>query len=213
MSISSHCGIITTLMLLFGHTGITLGAAWLAHRAVTRLKSEPPGSKAEAGQSAGAVRNSTPSINWDYRFVLVGSLLPDLLDKPIGQIFFRETFSNGRIYAHTLLFLLLLLAIAGLTLCLHRGKSWLLLLSFGTAAHLAEDSIWRAPSTLLWPLLGWTFPARDITGWVRRIMGNLFTDPMVYIPELIGLAVLVWAFVVLVRRRKVLAFILKGRSS
>jgi inner membrane protein len=208
MLISSRCGIIPTLMLLFGHTGITLGAVWLARRAVIRTK---PGT-AGLDPPAAPPRKATHSPHIDYRFVLLGSLLPDILDKPIGQILFRETFSNGRIFAHTLVFLLLL-SIAGLALYLRRGKSWLLLLSFGTAGHLIEDSIWRAPVTFLWPLLGWTFPAGDMTGWVRRILENLFTNSVVYIPELIGLAILVSAFVVLVRRRKFLAFILKGHSN
>ncbi|MBM2831711.1 MAG: hypothetical protein HW414_763 [Dehalococcoidia bacterium] len=214
MLTSSRCDIISTLMLLFGHLGITFGAAWLAHRAVIRLKSGPPGAKAEAGQSAGTVRNSTPSINWDYRFVLVGSLLPDLIDKPVGHIFFRETISNGRIYAHTLLFLLLLTTL-GLALYRRRGTPTTsgLLLSFGVAGHLIEDRIWTATGTLLWPLLGWNFPVLDLTGWTQSIIEALFTNPGVYIPELIGLTLLTWGFLVLVRRRKVLSFAFRGRSA
>jgi len=37
----------------------------------------------------------------DYRLVLVGSMLPDIIDKPLGGLVFREALESGRTYCHT----------------------------------------------------------------------------------------------------------------
>ena len=39
----------------------------------------------------------------DYRVVLLGAIISDVIDKPIGRIFFREEFESGRLFGHTLL--------------------------------------------------------------------------------------------------------------
>ena len=39
----------------------------------------------------------------DLFLLVVGSLLPDIIDKPLGLILYHG-FGNGRLYAHTLLF-------------------------------------------------------------------------------------------------------------
>jgi hypothetical protein len=44
----------------------------------------------------------------DYRLVLIASILPDIIDKPLGGVILKESVGNGRIYAHTFLFLLFL---------------------------------------------------------------------------------------------------------
>jgi hypothetical protein len=76
-------------MFIFGHIGITLGIAFIIFQFVLprigiRLK----------------------KIN--YLFVALGAILPDLIDKPIGRILLGESVANGRLFGHTLLFILLL---------------------------------------------------------------------------------------------------------
>ncbi len=88
-------------MLVFAHAGINLGAAALA-----------------VGVAGGGLASEIGKASWfvalarrvDIRLQLVGSLLPDIIDKPVGQFFFRETFSNDRIFSHTLLFLIIIAA-------------------------------------------------------------------------------------------------------
>ncbi|HDN68801.1 MAG TPA: hypothetical protein ENG23_04400 [Methanomicrobia archaeon] len=79
-------------MFVFGHLGVTLGVVFLALRLLKlRTKLE---------------------IKFNrrlYLFVFTGSLLPDLIDKPVGEILLAGSISNGRIFAHTLLFNFLLL--------------------------------------------------------------------------------------------------------
>jgi len=38
-------------------------------------------------------------------FLALGSMLPDIIDKPLGHIFLASSLGYGRIYSHTLLFL------------------------------------------------------------------------------------------------------------
>lgn len=85
-------------------------------------------------------------------------------------------------------------------------------LSFGTFMHLIQDQMWLEPRTLLWPLYGFAFEKKDLTYWVQNILYALRTKPDVYLPELlVGTAMLIWFVLVLVRRRKVYAFIRNGQ--
>ena len=141
-------------MLVFGHIGITLGAAVLLSGAglskITRK--EVSGSSSHFSQVALNHKASWLTYlgsRMDIRLLFVGSLLPDIVDKPVGQFFFRETFSNGRIFCHTLLFLILI-TLAGLYLYKSRRKTSLLAVSFGAFTHPIFDQLWYAPRTLFW---------------------------------------------------------------
>lgn len=184
-------------MLILGHTGITLGAATLI---------------------AGASSYRQPKVSWlaalsryvDIRLLLVGSLLPDIIDKPVGQYFFRETFNNGRIFSHTLLFLVLI-SMIGFYLYKRHRNVWMLSLAAGTFTHLVLDELWTAPATLFWPFMGLQFETVELTGWASNIWEALLTDPSVYIPEAVGLVILLWFGLIVVKRREIGAFIKRGK--
>ena len=212
-------------MLIFGHAGITLGAGLLVNTALrkgyTRCSGEgkagtPPRSSLESEPAQNALSSdrvwqlTSLGNRIDTRVLLIGSLLPDIIDKPIGQFFFRDIFSNGRIFCHTLLFLLLITLI-GIYLYRSLGKTWLLTLSSGTFTHLIFDQMWLTPQTLLWPLYGFAFEKLDLTVWTQNIFYALYTDPAVYVPELLGIVILVWFGLVLVRTRKLHCFIKSGQ--
>jgi membrane-bound metal-dependent hydrolase YbcI (DUF457 family) len=209
-------------MLIFAHTGITLGAAMVLKKTLARVQSREPG--ASVGQqniksgSNGLIAQPAPAhkARWsillervDMRVLLVGSLLPDIIDKPLGQLLLRETLSNGRIFCHTLLFFIII-ALAGFYLYRNKGRDWGIVLSFGVFTHLILDEMWLSPKTLLWPIYGFAFPKGDIANWIHNILLALFTDPVVYMPELVGAAILIWFLVVLVLRRKILSFLKNG---
>ncbi len=80
-------------------------------------------------------------------------------------------------------------------------------LAAGTFTHLLLDEIWLTPRTLFWPLLGFTFEKIDLVDWLSDIFHELFSKPGVYIPEAVGLAIVLWFGLTLVRRKKVGAFI------
>lgn len=192
-------------MLLFGHAGITVGTMVLLYGALAKCCSlrtrenkmrECPSPRS---QMLPAENRSTRSmISWlgslanhiDMRLLVIGSLLPDIIDKPIGRFFFRDTFSNGRIFGHTFLFLIVLTC-AGLCLYRWHSRMWLLALSFGTCTHLIFDEMWLDPRTLLWPLYGLAFERSNLTSLLPGMLHALHTDPSIYGPEIVGAAILI----------------------
>lgn len=142
-------------MFVLGHLGITLGLAWLL-----------------------AFR--WPSIRMDYRVLLVGAVLPDLIDKPLGAVLGLQ----ARLWAHTLIFLAVLAALGRLR-PLH-AVTWLAL---GVAVHLALDMIWFEPNIALWPLYGWSFPAGVLN--LGGYLEVLLTDPYVQFGEITGSVLLI----------------------
>jgi membrane-bound metal-dependent hydrolase YbcI (DUF457 family) len=187
-------------MFVFGHTGITLGAAALVAGTLNRK---------QPGESTGVSWFASLARHVDIRVLLVGSLLPDIIDKPVGQVFFRTTFSNGRIFSHTLLFLIVLTGI-GFFLFKRYRQVWMLTLAAGTFTHLVLDRMWTSPATLFWPLLGFTFEKEELTDWLANLLKALVSNPAAYIPELVGLAVLLWFGLALMFRKKVGVFLKSG---
>lgn len=187
-------------MLMFGHPGITLGAAALIAAAVRR---EP------AGESAAASWFVPLSRCLDIRLLLVGSMLPDIIDKPVGQFFFRDTFSNGRIFSHTLLFLIVL-AGAGFFLYKRYRQFWMLTLAAGTFTHLVLDAMWLAPATLFWPAMGFGFEKEVLDDWLWMLFHGTVTHPERAIPELIGLGMLAWFGVTLLFKKRLGVFFKHG---
>ncbi|OOM05679.1 hypothetical protein CLOSAC_45480 [Clostridium saccharobutylicum] len=141
---------------------------------------------------------------------MVGAILPDLIDKPIGACLFRNTFHNSRIFAHTLLFSVLLMLI-GLYIVNKHKKNKILLLGIGTSIHLILDSMWLYPEILFWPYFGWRFPVRPEGNWVQSDIIRLATDPSYYLPELIGIIIIAYYFVRLVKNRQMKAFLREGK--
>ena len=114
---------------------------------------------------------------FDYRFVLVGALLPDLIDAPFG----------GARIAHSLLASALALVVVMLT-TRHRRRlrRSLLAIPIGTMLHLVLDGMWAETEVFWWPLFGADFGAVGLPsldrGWLLLPM------------ELAGAAVLVWCW-------------------
>lgn len=165
-------------MLLFGHIGITLGIFFVFSYIVPRLKTII-----------------------DRRYLVIGSLLPDLIDKPLGMIVFASTVSNGRMISHTLLFSFTLFLI-GLYFYNKRSNIVIVTLASGSLFHLMEDQMWNTPNTLFWPLLGWSFPKENIADGIAFLLMLLKESFMLnfsqgfilehsFIPEIIGMMVIV----------------------
>jgi len=160
-------------MLLFGHLGITLGIFFGLGILIPRLRTII-----------------------DPRYLAIGALLPDLIDKPIGEVIFASTFANGRIVGHTLLFSLLLF-LTGLYLYERRRDIKVFALASGSFFHLFEDQMLSYPTTFFWPLLGWSFPkdSKDYTG-LEHLIGMLeksFNLEFLqsYITETLGMVMMV----------------------
>lgn len=120
-------------MLLFGHIGVTFGVFFGLAFFIPQLRTII-----------------------DPTYLVIGSLLPDLIDKPLGLVIFPFTIANGRMIAHTLLFSFTPFLI-GLYLYDKSGDIKVLTLASCSIFHLMEDQMWASPRTLFWPLFGWRF--------------------------------------------------------
>jgi len=114
---------------------------------------------------------------FDYRMVVVGALLPDVVDAPFG----------GARLAHTLI-----AAVAVLTLVMlgtrgrrHRRRS-LLAVPIGMFAHLVADGMWARTEAFWWPFMG-----RSLAGRLPAIDHGL---AILVIEELAGLLVVAWCW-------------------
>ena len=167
-------------MFLFGHLGITLGIAFLFFRLL----------KIESNRQL-------------YLFVLIGAILPDLIDKPVGEILLANSISNGRLFAHTLLFTFILLLIG--TYLYKRngsGEKGVVLLGFASFIHLCEDQMWLSPETLFYPIFGFGFPQgivekhcwdyflKCLFGTYLPLTGTGFKLSYAFVSELIGISIL-----------------------
>ncbi|MCK4731931.1 MAG: glycosyltransferase, partial [Methanophagales archaeon] len=148
-------------MLLFAHLGITLGIVYLLCVIL----------KKKFSQRIAAV-------------TMIGGLLPDIIDKPIGQILFYDVFHNNRIFAHTLLFILIL-TILGVYMQ-RRGKNWMLLIAFCSSIHLVFDEMWHRPLTLFWPMHGLRFEVVNLDNYASDTFNSLMHSPQMYMPEITG---------------------------
>lgn len=200
-------------MLLFAHTGFTLGAAAVAAAVRSSIQSRrnpaylPPARDTEElhdKRRSISIRSALRTCG-DLRYLLLGSLLPDIIDKPIGILIF----GNGRIVCHSLLFLAVL-AIAAVFVWKKYNSTWLLLVAAGTLSHHILDEMWRNPYTLLWPLFGWAFPCETGGEWLSDILYVLLHVPSVYITEISGFIILALFVLMLLKNKKLMAFIFHG---
>jgi hypothetical protein len=194
-------------MYLLAHSGITLGAAYALEKAVNCRRA---GDRSAAGPVAGtAVREP---LRVDYRFILLGALLPDIIDKPLGLILLSGVLANGRTFLHTLLFLLLTLLAAVIIYRQGRGM-WGIYIAFGVLVHFTMDAMWAEPVTFYWPLLGPFLAHPGITfTWMLQVwIQSLIAEPRLYISETAGFLILLFFTARLSIQKKAMAFILQGR--
>jgi inner membrane protein len=146
----------------------------------------------------------------DYRIVAVASLLPDLIDKPIGRLLLRDRYESGRIYAHTLLLNLALFCV--LFFMRGRAKRTLVLIPISSLLHLAEDGVWSHPRVFWWPLFGTAFPRDPVSDGTLSFL-NPLNNPGAIWQETVGLAVIVWLLAShgLLNREGIRSFIRTGR--
>lgn len=127
----------------------------------------------------------------DYRVVAVASLLPDIVDKPVGRLILRDRFDSGQLYGHTLLINLALFCV--LFFMRGRIKRRFVLVPISSLLHIAEDGLWSEPRLLWWPLFGTAFPRQPVPGGTLAFL-NPLNNPGAVWQEAVGLAVLIWLF-------------------
>jgi inner membrane protein len=150
-------------MVFFGHVGLAAAAArFIEKRTAARI---------------------------DYRVVILGSMFPDIIDKPLFMLF--SGVPSGRFAAHTLLFAAVLLGVGAYRHMRGWGTG---ALAFGGAVlvHDLLDSMWVYPRTFFWPLLGLGFEPTKDADWLAGVAYNFFNDPAVYVPEAAGACIVAY---------------------
>lgn len=208
-------------MKLFGHVGLTLAAAYAADRAVRSRLVRSPSAQRSGAQAPGGDASMAPEktagptpLHLDFRLVILGSLLPDLIDKPLGLWLAPELVNHGlRSFGHTVIVALAFLAVA-LLISRSRRRPSMAALAASSAGHLVLDQMWRQPAIALWPGLGWAFPEKAAT--LSDLPSSLFRGLLLFYrepPELAGAAVILLFLVVLWRSRAFLRFLRSGSAA
>ncbi|HUR24223.1 MAG TPA: hypothetical protein VMZ73_10165 [Acidimicrobiales bacterium] len=112
----------------------------------------------------------------DYRLVVVGAVLPDLVDVVLG----------GARVMHTLAASVVLL-----TLVMVGTRGWsgarrrLLALPIATFLHLVLDGMWSSTEVFWWPLFGVSFGGAGLPSLSRPVA-------LVVLQEIVGVGALAW---------------------
>jgi membrane-bound metal-dependent hydrolase YbcI (DUF457 family) len=197
----------TNSMLLLGHLGITLGII-----------------KTYENLSETLV-NKEDKMNIDYRYALIGSLLPDIIDKPLMLLLSNSPIHSARYFAHSLIFSILILLIS-IFLILYFKSIKFLILTLCSYIHLLLDKIWLQPEVFLRTnyfinlkhqskitlsqyvinKVGNTYKSVSEIDWVSK-----YTNPNIYVYELIGLIFISYYLIKLIYQRNLKNFIYTGK--
>lgn len=190
-------------MNTINHIGLTLAIALPAEYIIRqRLTSGRRRKQAKwlrlAGIPAQLANRLSPSVYFDFRLVMIGSILPDILDKPMGFFLARELLNgNLRTIGHGGLFALTFL-IAALAVHFILRNPQLLVMAVVSAGHMVMDQMWTQPGTLLWPLFGLEFPIGQTTfsEYITfHLHGLLRPQPMDFIAAGIILGLLIYVVI------------------
>ena len=127
----------------------------------------------------------------DYRFILLGAVLPDLLDA-LGCVVLEC--GGGRVVAHSLF---ANVAVTVLIILVLRGETRLAVFGIGVGwlLHLVADGMWDAPRTFFWPIAGTEFASTPAEPYSI----DLLVDPLAHLTtwggELVGFLILAWFWV------------------
>jgi hypothetical protein len=115
----------------------------------------------------------------DYRLVMLGALLPDLVDALLG----------GTRFAHTLVASVGLLTVVMLATIGHRSvRRRLLGLPIGTLVHLVLDAVWTDARVFWWPAKGWSLAHAGALPSLRH------PAAVTVVEELCGAGALAWCW-------------------
>lgn len=128
----------------------------------------------------------------DYRFILLGAVLPDLVDGLLGLFLFEGP--SGRWAAHSILAVVVVSVAIILGL---KGERRLSLFGIGVGwlIHLVADGMWEAPETFFWPAFGNTFSATPAEPYSWDVLVNPLSHLGTWGAEALGLAILIWFWI------------------
>lgn len=144
------------------------------------------------GGTIALVRYAFRDPNMDLRLLMVGALLPDLIDKPLGRVLNVGGYESGKLWGHSLVFSAVLMVV--ILVVTKRGTPYRRIwfpLAVGSLFHLVLDGMWTKSETFLWPFLRGEFTEAP-PGDLGTALADGFTNPWVVAGEVVGLIYLLW---------------------
>jgi inner membrane protein len=132
----------------------------------------------------------------DVRFLLLGAILPDLIDLPIGTLILADRYSTGELWFHSLSAAALYMAIVLLATRRGRRRRAWMAVGVGWLLHLLLDGMWFNQEVFLWPFFGWEIPPAETPFW-SLAWERALADPWRWVREAVGIAYLLWLWRVL----------------
>ncbi len=137
-----------------------------------------------AGATIAIARYSFRDDRMDLRMLLVGALLPDLIDTPIGLVFY-DSLQSVRLVSHGLLVAAAVMVAVVMTTRRGRPRKMWMPLAIGLLFHVLLDAMWLDPETLWWPLFGLSFTSAG-PATAGAYIGEVLTDWRVWALEAVG---------------------------
>lgn len=125
----------------------------------------------------------------DYRFILLGAVVPDVIDTVLNVTVCHDP--AGRSISHTLL---APIVVTVAILLFFRGERRIRVFGLGVGwlLHLVGDGMWQAPKTFLWPAFGTHFATQPPEPYSWDLLAHPLSHLSTWGGELVGLAILVW---------------------
>lgn len=115
----------------------------------------------------------------DRRWVIpcaIGSVLPDLVDKPLDLVIFSQSIGDGYIYGHTLL-AALALGLLGLLVLVVWKNPVIAGIAAGILSHQVLDLMWREPENWFFPVYG-AFPRPTHVSDIITLLESEIKNPL-----------------------------------
>ena len=127
----------------------------------------------------------------DVRFLLVGAILPDLVDLPVGTLILADRYSTGELWLHSLLVPTIYMSIVLLATRRGRRRRAWMAVGIGWLLHLLLDGMWTSRDLFLWPFFGVEIPSGETPFWPMA-WDRAMSDSWRWAKEAVGLGYLAW---------------------
>lgn len=149
----------------------------------------------------------------DYRLLLIGAILPDLLDKSLSYLLPDGHAPGGRAVGHSVVFLLLLSGIFFIQRHKKFKTTHIETFLAGSAAHDLLDTMWLYPKIWFWPIGERLYDACPLDTLDETIRLGSIHITKISVFEFIGAGILLYYFIQLVRKSHFAYFIRTGKLS
>lgn len=127
----------------------------------------------------------------DVRFLLLGAILPDLIDLSVGTVIMADLYSTGELWFHTLLVASVYMTMVLLLTRRGRRRRAFMALGVGWLFHLLLDGMWTDPELFFWPFFGLEMATGESPFWPLA-WDRAMSDPWRWALEVVGLVYLTW---------------------